>query len=214
MEWLQTYKIGKALLESENFEPVDAYFQNYKPSKRKVFPYNVRNTQVLSINIDLQNNLISSTLEVFDPQRIKTDNFFTSVSGNFTSYYLCSSYKKITSILDFFSEDFEKEYKKLIKEGLLNFEFQNTSLLKYRQNCLILYKELKSYIETINNNIKIHNLNLGEKGVDEISFVVTKVIDIKNNEIYLNTLPEYREFCYKRFLSLAKINSKTEINNN
>lgn len=173
MEWLQTYKIGKHLLEN-GFEPVDAYFENYKPEKNKT-PF------VVEIIIDFKKEKICFDcfqLELNDKdviqKKIKEDNFFTQVGGNFKNYYLTTKYTKAESIKAFFENktkikksknqiekrEFggtEKEYEDLIKEGLLdeNFRFEdNNPLIKWR-NKLLSDKGIINKLNFSIDNIKL-----------------------------------------------------------
>ncbi|MEI7585498.1 TM1802 family CRISPR-associated protein [Runella sp.] len=105
MEWLQTQKIGKALLQSGS-KIEDAYYQSYRQSKNKqgqdIKPC------IINITVDTVNESLGIEQLSFANDKIRTNNFFTSISGNFTSYYLCNSYLKCSSILDFLGIDGEK----------------------------------------------------------------------------------------------------------
>lgn len=255
MEWLQTYKIGKALLDSKKYEPIDAYFQNYKVQRTKEPPFPLKKSYVLDLLIDTTKSSVDISFREFDESEIREDNFLSSISGNFTSYYLATSYKNKENILDFFgiregklivpkkAEDenigYEKEYQELIKKKLLSSNFPETNLIKKRQkvreNDLIVRKldsiviNLKNIVEKNNKKTSIYDFflldlfsdeeikaiknfnkfSLGEKGNEEIAYVCVKV-----DGLFLNKLPEYRDFCFKRFISLGKIEEKAKINSN
>ena len=106
MEWLQTQKIGKALLQNGS-KIEDAYYQNYVPKKnndgRDLTPC------VINIKVDTSTESLNIEKLTFDKDKsIPLYNFFSSISGNFTSYYLSNSYLKCSSILDFFGIDGDK----------------------------------------------------------------------------------------------------------
>lgn len=253
MEWLQTYKIGKALLNS-GFKPIDAYFQSYIPQRRKVEPFDTKKAHVITINISTKTNSIQIIFSEFDDRNANIDGFFSSITGNFTSYYLCTPYKNKTSILDFLGVDecgvlaisnktkellgYEKEYEELIKKGLLNDRFRYTKLIsirnEIRNNSNILkkigwivtnlnlivekgkekdkkYEDIKNTFseEEITSFREYPKLFIGDKGEDDISYIRFSV-----NNLILNQLPEYHEFCFKRFVSFGKIDSKTETDAN
>ncbi len=117
MEWLQTQKIGKALLDSgSNIE--DAYYQSYIPKKNKE-GYEIKPC-IINIKVDTSNESLEVEKLAFDRGKsIPLYNFFSSISGNFTSYYLCNSYLKCDSILDYLGIDGEKILKDE-KEGKSN----------------------------------------------------------------------------------------------
>lgn len=153
MEWLQTYRIGNELIKTGKYQTVDAYLGSFYPSQIK--DSQLRKTPcVLELVIDINVNAIRFEIRSFGVgnledginNTISKENFFTSVAGNFTSYYLCSSYGKEESILDFFGikkgeilkgkkkdeAGFDLEYSELIKSGLLNDAFRNSRLVKTR----------------------------------------------------------------------------------
>lgn len=175
MEWLQTYKIGKALIESGKYNWQNAYQGSYYPpyikdTKERKTPY------ILELIIDLNLNevrLDSRQLDGIELELHEEDNpfvkegYFTSVAGNFTSYYLCTPYGKGKSILDFFGiKDgkldqakkkkeligFEKEYTQLIKGGLLNEKFVESKLVKTRnavRSNLSIIKQLNTILKDL-----------------------------------------------------------------
>jgi CRISPR-associated protein Csh1 len=255
MEWLQTYKIGKALLDSGKYEPIDAYFQNYRPSKSKNPPFEPKNAYVLSIMLDTSNSGINVEISQYDELSVKKDTFLSTISGNFTSYYLCTPFTKKESILDFFGiskglviesdskklTGIEKEYELLIKKELLKPQFRDSQLLQYRNKLRedgLLVKKLCCVVENLNTiltnrkNIDgdkilevfkdetshepdvvniIRNLDkrfsMGDNGLDEIAYLKVAI-----DGFFLSQFPEYKEFCFKRFVSFGKIESKSRIN--
>ena len=100
MEWLQAYKIGNAMLKKGS-KIEDAYYQSYRLGKNKE---GIDKTPcIIDIIIDTKKETISVQRLAFHMNKsIEESNFFTSISGNFTSFYLCNSYLKCDSILDFF----------------------------------------------------------------------------------------------------------------
>lgn len=99
MEWLQTYKIGEALLKS-GIKAEEAYFQTYRPSINK--EKKEKTPCIINILVDTNNKTVGVERLAFDSDNsIKMNNYFTSVSGNFTSYFICNAFEKRQSILDF-----------------------------------------------------------------------------------------------------------------
>lgn len=99
MEWLQTYKIGKAMIKNGG-KIEEAYYQNYREIKNK--EGKVKTPCVINIVVNTINEQISIKRLAFDiVDSIAVDNYFSSISGRFTSYFICNSYKKCSSILDF-----------------------------------------------------------------------------------------------------------------
>lgn len=147
MEWLQAYKIGKSLLTSGS-RPLDAYFQSYTPPKRKVQPFDRKKAYVVTINLNSSKEELSLGFSGFDGVTSRKDGFFSSISSNFTSYYLCTPYRSRESILDFLGINklgnleiskkekeligFEKEYEDLIQKGLLKSTFKEEKLIAVR----------------------------------------------------------------------------------
>jgi CRISPR-associated protein Csh1 len=111
MEWLQTYKIGKALLDSGNYEPIDAYFESYKIDKENKQIIRAEKTPyILDIVADLRPNATQAvTLDycVLDDveNTLKKDNFFTSFSGKTINYYLVTPYSNVDYIAKFLGID-------------------------------------------------------------------------------------------------------------
>jgi hypothetical protein len=106
MEWLQAQKIGKALLLSGS-KIEDAYYQKYIPKKNKdgqdIIPC------IINIKIDTSTESVEVEKLAFDKDNsISSFNFFSSISGNFTSYFLCNSYLKCESLLDYLGIESEK----------------------------------------------------------------------------------------------------------
>jgi CRISPR-associated protein Csh1 len=251
MEWLQTYKIGKLLLETGIVEPVDAFFEVYKPQKIKDSIY-YKNTYILPILIDIDSEfVILDDLIDFTNEKIKEDNFFTTVSANFSSFYLSTNISKKNSILDFFGITYQKqkepektneknifiEIEKLKKNKLIDKNFSDAKLIQIRnqinKNKNICFK-IRYLIENLdkiltkkgldfheqtfltekekNNYTYYPKLEISKNGKDEISFITVSVV-VNKEKIDLNTLDEYRQFCYARFLNLAGIqnnNNKDE----
>ena len=153
MEWLQAYKIGESMLnEGKRIE--DAYLQNYRPRTfHNATSKGTRKAYVIKISASTLNESISVDKIPFDSNRMESDNFFNTISSNFKSYYLCTSYAKREGILNFFGVDNGnvkpdiKDKKPigvleildvLTKSGLLSNEekekFDTSTLLKIRKN--------------------------------------------------------------------------------
>lgn len=106
MEWLQAHKIGKALIQSGS-KIEDAYYQKYTPKKNKD-GHDIKPC-IINIKIDTSTECLEVEKLAFNKdESIPLFNFFSSISGNFTSYYLCNSYLKCDSILDYFGIEGEK----------------------------------------------------------------------------------------------------------
>lgn len=210
MEWLQTYKIGKALIESGKYVWQNAYQGSYYPpyikdtTERKI-PY------ILELIIDLNLNevrLDSRQLDGIELELHEEDNpfvkegYFTSVAGNFTSYYLCTPYGKGKSILDFFGiKDekleqakkrkeligFEKEYTQLIKGGLLNEKFVESKLVKTR-NVVRSNLSIIKQLNTILKDLKLF-VELSQKKSFEVKKAKQEIIG-KPINTRLNTSPK------------------------
>lgn len=189
MEWLQTYKIGKSLIESGKYSWENAYHGSYYPpyikdSRERKTPY------VLEVIIDITSNQVklnSRQLDGFELDPHENENpfveegYFTSVAGNFTSYYLCTPYGKEKSILDFFGiKDgnlvvpkkkkeligFEKEFTQLISGGLLNENFKESRLLKIRK--VVCEREtIIQELNTILTNLKLFTEFSQQKAFDK-----------------------------------------------
>lgn len=189
MEWLQTYKIGKSLIESGKYSWENAYHGSYYPpyikdSRERKTPY------VLEVIIDITSNQVklnSRQLDGFELEPHENKNpfveegYFTSVAGNFTSYYLCTPYGKEKSILDFFGiKDgklvvpkkkneligFEKEFTQLISGGLLVEKFKESRLLKIRKTV----REQETIIQELNTiltNLKLFTELSQQKAFDK-----------------------------------------------
>lgn len=248
MEWLQTYKIGDELLKTGKYKLSDAYLGEYHPpvnksTKQKKTPY------ILELLIDLNKLTVGFELRNFGEDTlneglindvISKEYYFTSVAGNFTSYYLCNKYGKESNVLDFFGikngkvveeqKGFLSEVNKLVKEKLINKSIYDSRFLKVRETVRksktltdLLYTAISKLDLFINEtkqvafekefnkieNKPIHlttRLNLSPKGNDDVAIIVIKIND--DSEVYfLNREAELVEFYYKRFLSLAKIES-------
>ena len=183
MEWLQTYRIGEELLKTGKYKAIDAYLGSYYPSfnkntKQRKTPY------ILDVVIDISETEISFALRAFGEGTlddglinsvIAKECFFTSVAGNFTSFYLSSSYGKgkEKSILDFFgiedgkivkdSKGFDSELTELIKKGLLGEPIRGSRFMrtrdKIRNNSLLIdlldkaISSLSLFIDTAKNKV-------------------------------------------------------------
>lgn len=165
MEWLQTYKIGKQLINSNQFDKYDCYYNNYRISKyeNKVngkIEYIEKEPYVINIVINLLSNEVELDCRKYKKEYIQQENYFTSISGNFTSYYLAANYEKRNSIIQFFENKsimqknskiklggFEKEFDDLIKDGLLNDDFRESDLIRLRK---IIINEKEINIKIIN----------------------------------------------------------------
>lgn len=286
MEWLQTYKIGKALLDSGKYQPINAYLESYKQATYKL-PKNKESKQewaektpyILDIIADLRPNATQKVLldycELDDSvNTIKKDNFFTSVAGNFTSYYLATPYSSVESIADFLGINIEDKkiipdvqnnkkgkdkvvslefdfdtnidvqqdkknkdkavgvksiYEGLIKSKLLETGFNKSLLIELRD--LLRQSDVVETLAMVINNLpklveankrkvlkeeellfisKLPVLpslfNLGKSDKDDIAYVRLKVLtELNPDGIYLNQLPEYRDFGFMRFYSLGNI---------
>lgn len=151
MEWLQTYKIGDELLKTGEYKQSDAYLGEYHPSinkstKQKKTPY------ILELLIDLNKLTVGFELRNFGEDTlndglindvISKEYYFTSVAGNFTSYYLCIKYGKQSSVLDFFGVEngkvieekkgFLSEVDNLIRENLIDSSIYQSRFIKVRE---------------------------------------------------------------------------------
>ncbi len=142
MEWLQTQKIGKALLQTGS-KIEDAYYQTYKPKKNKdgqdITPC------IINIKIDTSNvNLEVERLAFDKGKSIKSENLFIPGGSSFTGFYTCDTYVNYRfkkGILEFFGKKLDKkgnikdvdiyeEVKKLKKER--NIDLHNSLFLKIR----------------------------------------------------------------------------------
>ena len=199
MEWLQTYRIGNELIKTGRYQSVDAYYGSFYPSQIKdsllrKTPY------VLELVIDINVNAIRFEIRSFGVgnledginNTISKENFFTSVAGNFTSYYLCSSYSKVVSILDFFGikkgeilegkekdvVGFDHEYSELIKSGLLNDAFRNSRLVKTRR----LIRENKKLVCLLDKAVS--NLSLFVDDSKKVAFEKELDKDIEQTKAF------------------------------
>lgn len=99
MEWLQTYKIGKKLIDA-GYEPFMAYVENYKPSYYKnesneKIEFRSKIPYILDICVNLDDSSISFQYsdELGQAPHINydviiKDNVFKSISGRTTNYFL------------------------------------------------------------------------------------------------------------------------------
>ncbi|MCK4662042.1 MAG: hypothetical protein KAT68_04210 [Bacteroidales bacterium] len=161
MEWLQTYKIGKQLIKSKQFNKYDCYYNNYRISKyeNKVngkIEYIEKEPYVIDFVINLLSNEVELDCRKYKKEYIQQENYFTSVTGHFTSYYLATNYEKRNSIIQFFEDKsviqssgikklggFEKEYEGLIRDNLLKEDFKDSILIALREK-VIKNKELNN----------------------------------------------------------------------
>ena len=189
MEWLQTYKIGKAILKAGS-KPVDAYFQTYTAPKRKEEPFDIKKAYVVTVNLNTDTNSLNIHFSEFDDRNAKIDGFFSSITGNFTSYYLCTPYKSRSSILDFLGISeigelyrtknikellgYEKEYEELIRKGLLDNTFKSNELINIRRQIRNNPEVLKKVGALITNlNLFIEKGKEKDKKHDEIRGLFT-----------------------------------------
>lgn len=162
MEWLQLYKIGKQLLEKGLYQPWDAYYEPYKTPKYEVTTkdkkkeYHYKKLHTLDIVADLDSSSVNLELRAFDEESIQKENYFTSVAGNFTSFYLATPYFKPQAITDFLEtydgkDKFKTQYESLIKDGFLN-HFQHSTLVDVRNKLInnkVLTNTLNAYIKNL-----------------------------------------------------------------
>jgi|GEM_PF-1280474 len=140
MEWLQTYKIGKALIDNEVISPIESYYRRLDKSKEH---------WIVTISIDFQAN----ECHIEEPRLfgedeeggIKQENIFMGVTGNYTDAYLCTPYGSVTSILDFFGVKHKFDKSKKLKSAF-DIENKYVDMLKKgnKKSKLELSKELKS----------------------------------------------------------------------
>lgn len=105
MEWLQTYRIGKALIDSGQIKPIDIYYQSLNE---------IQNNYLIPVIA----NLKSSEVDIAEPEllqshqlteRIKEENFFVRGGSSFRSAYLCTPFSDAKSILDFLGIDYKNK---------------------------------------------------------------------------------------------------------
>jgi CRISPR-associated protein Cas8b/Csh1 subtype I-B len=143
MEWLQTQRIGKALLESGS-KIEDAYYQKYiAKTNRDGQPLT---PCIINIRINTTNGSLEVERFAFDNAKsIPLYNFFTSIAGNFTSYYLCNSYLKCGSILDFLGIDkgviSDEKNKKLIGLKKVLAEMDKSRASQHSKSELIILRD-------------------------------------------------------------------------
>lgn len=191
MEWLQTYKIGKALLDNKQFEKNDCYYQKYVTQKYKVKTIGKQKTEadkkpyILDIIIDLDKSDVQ--LQVLELQMDKVDeqlkqsNVFRGTSGRFDSFYVAIPFinkdfsEKIGKSLKYFflkkekGKGYDDLYEQMIKEKLLNKDFETSALVSTRKKIL--------------SNAKIQNKLSSLLNYDALKALVNKKIeDGKKNE--------------------------------
>jgi len=151
MEWLQTYKIGDELLKTGKYKQSDAYLGEYHPpmnksTKQKKTPY------ILELILDLNKVSVGFELRNFGEDTlndglindvISKEYYFTSVAGNFASYYLCNKYGNQSNVLDFFGiengkvidekKGFLTEVDNLIREDLIDSSIYQSRFIKVRE---------------------------------------------------------------------------------
>jgi len=139
MEWLQTYNIGKSLIDNEVISPIESYNKRLDQSKEY---------WILAINIDLRTNQCSiEEPHLFDEDKeagVKKENMFIGVTGNYTDAYLFASYGNESSILDFFAIKHKFDKNKKLKTAF-DVESKYVDILKKanKKSKLELGNELK-----------------------------------------------------------------------
>jgi len=210
MEWLQTYNIGNSLIKSGKYNWQNAYHSSYYPpyikdTRDRKTPY------ILEIIIDFpleevrldSRQLDGSDLELHDSGNpFVKEGYFTSVAGNFTSYYLCTPYKKGSSILDFFGiKDgkiklpkkkndligYEKDFTQLIKCKLLSENFKNSKLVQTR-DLVRGNKPIIKGLNTVITNLKLF-VEVSQKKAFDKQFAETEYRNTPLNS-RLNTSPK------------------------
>jgi len=238
MEWLQTYKIGKALIDSGQSDKVDAFLVKYLKPKNKngeeKKPYIVE----IIVNIDDKNISIEYHQD-YSIENIKTDLAFQSISGRTENYLLSPVYGDkglgLKVILNFFSSSFDKQYKELYSIEKL----KKSELVNIRNSILnseiyddfdYALKNIKNIIEKINDKqrdkidteleqkfiepVSARLYLSGNNATDYVPYVRLKLIQNKK-PIYLNRHPEYQKYIIDRYiLELANLSSKKPTNNN
>jgi len=125
MEWLQTYKIGKSLIDRQVISPEESYLRILDSNKEYWVATISINFQTKECEIDV------SALNEAVQSIAKTENLFMGVTGNYTDAYLSIPYGGESSILDFFGIahkfdkaqklksvfDIENKYIDLLKKG-------------------------------------------------------------------------------------------------
>lgn len=208
MEWLQTYKIGDELLKTGKYKISDAYLGEYHPpvnkaTKQKKIPY------ILELLIDLNKLTVGFELRNFGEDTlndglindvISKECYFTSVAGNFTSYYLCNKYGKQSSVLDFFGVEngkvieekkgFLSEVDNLIRENLIDSSIYQSRFIKVRERIRtdahlvrLLYEaisKLDLFIDSAKNKAFEKDLT----NLENIPVPLNPKIDLSSNSNY------------------------------
>jgi len=191
MEWLQTYKIGKALIDSGQSDEIDAFIVKFsepiikhskpkeKPSKQKKEAY------ILDIILDLDKNKISIELQKdYSSESLKTDNVFQTIAGNDGRFVLSPEYGKdgkgALNLLNFFSgEKLLKKYTELIEKDLpkntktdrkkeeVSKSKRESELLRIREKIIAsnLYKDFEFVVKNLKKVIETGN----EKAISKIN---------------------------------------------
>lgn len=197
MEWLQTQKIGKALLQSGS-KIEDAYYQKYIPKKNR--EGQDINPCIINIKVDTSNESLEVEKLAFDREKsIPFYNFFSSISGNFTSYYLCNSYLKCNSILDYLGIDGEKIIKDE-KEGKPNgFKKVLIEIEKSRKN-----KHSESQLITIREQVRTNEELCKKIGalINGLGFIIEQSKKIDK----WDKLEYFSEAEKEKFKSFSKLN--------
>lgn len=205
MEWLQTYNIGNELLKTGKYKLSDAYLGDYYPplnknTKQRKTPY------ILEVILNLQKTEVNFALRSFGEDSlddgllnevISKEYYFTSVAGNFTSYYLCNSYKNVSNVLDFFGikngkivdekKGLLSEINNLIHDGLIDSSIYQSRFIKVRemiQNSTAFVNSLDKAISSLELFIETSKAKAFEK--DLTNFENTPIplnprIDLSSN---------------------------------
>ena len=156
MEWLQTQRIGKALLQSGS-KIEDAYYQNYIPKKNKdgrdITP------RIINVKVDTLTESLEVEKRAFDKDKsTKYENLFVPGGSSYTGFYICDTYVNYRfkkGILEFWGKKLDKkggikdvdiyeEIKKLKKER--NIDLQASQFLKIRGDVITKPQLLKKII--------------------------------------------------------------------
>jgi len=189
MEWLQTYKIGKALIDNGQFDEVDAFLVKYsqpiiKQKSKEKSSGQKKAAYILDVVLDLDKNKISLELQRdYSSESLKTDNVFQTIAGNDGRFVLSPEYgkdgKSALNLLNFFSgEKLLKKYTELIEKNLpkntkidkkkeeVSKSKRESELLKIREKITksSLYKDFEFVIKNLKKIIETGN----EKAISKI----------------------------------------------
>jgi len=204
MEWLQTYKIGKALLQSGS-KIEDAYYQTYtykeNKDKKAITPC------IINIKIDTSDESLEVEKRAFDKDKsIKKENLFIYGAKRFNSFYTCDTYKNYrfkNGILEFLGKKLDKkgnindldighEIKELKKKR--NIDLQNSQFLKIREDIIskpLLLKKIIALTLGLEYIVENNNLKKTEKmpnwdlfsDAEKVHFKQFTKIDKENEDI-------------------------------